>query len=134
MSEQRLCNACTDIVLDVTDSEIEFEIRRYNNIHELRLLALHCKLCKLIRETTKGIDHPDEGRYCKQSWGLNFFSKILDQTPILVYYRASRGEYNFFISILLDAQNTAGFKGGPHGFDCRYSLGGICVPKGWYLL
>lgn len=130
-----LCRQCDDIILDldfksVSADDHSTEIRRYENLFELQSAASDCDFCSLIYREAEGIQDPDNGRYCKQSWGIDFFNHLVTQSPVVVCYIREGHEHNLFVKCLLDAQKDPRYVGGPIGFDWREMLGGIYAPSG----
>ena len=84
----------------------------------------------MLYDEARKLENPDEGEYCKKSWGSEFVEVLLALSPIIVSHRSHKGEHNILISCFLDAENTYGYPGGPISLDWRSLLGGIFVAPG----
>jgi hypothetical protein len=130
MTTTMLCGLCENIELQVDAPIADINIRSYRNLQELQESASRCDFCHILYREAQKIEHPDEGTYCKQMWGAEFFDKLLAQTPVEVQHRASEGEHNVALSLSLDALNTVGYLGGPKKYIFSGFLGGIFVKPG----
>lgn len=125
-----LCDTCESIALDLTSAEISAEIRRHANLDALQLLSSDCDFCSLVYEHVKQLDDPSIGRYCKQSWGMDFYRHLRSQSPLTVEHRSWQSEHNIVVACLLDAEHADGYPGGPRAFHWRVKLGGVYVEPG----
>lgn len=125
-----LCNLCQSIVLDFTNNEVSQQIRSHANLDALAQLKDACDFCSLVYEHVKKLDEPSIGRYCKQSWGMDFYRELRRQSPVTVVHRSWQREHNIIVACLLDAEHTDGYPGGPRAFNWREMLGGVYVEPG----
>ena len=125
-----LCERCDEIVLLLDGSDAKVELWNYRNIYDIQSTAAKCDFCALVYEEVRELERPDIAPYCKQKWGMDFFYQVLDASRIDVHRRTLTGEHYILMDSLLDAENAAGYTGGPIGLWWEPMLGGIYTLTG----